>query len=46
MMKEWQHILGNGQSAPILLVAANVFFTGLFEKVPTSGALFKRVNVA
>ncbi|MRA75624.1 hypothetical protein GH890_29595 [Bacillus thuringiensis] len=46
VMKEWQHILGNGQSAPILLRAANVFFTGMFEKQPTSRALFNRVNVA
>ncbi|MRC56807.1 hypothetical protein GH877_29400, partial [Bacillus thuringiensis] len=46
VMKEWQHILSHGDSATILMRAANVVFSGMFEKEPSSAALFNRVNVA
>nr|ALO75564.1 hemoglobin subunit B1 [Escarpia spicata] len=46
VMNEWQHVLDGGNSAPILIRTANVIFSAMFEKDPSSRDLFNRVNVA
>ncbi|KAI0212973.1 Extracellular globin-2C [Lamellibrachia satsuma] len=46
VMSEWYHVEGSGNSAPVLLRAANVLFNGLFDKDPSTRSLFARVNVA
>ncbi|KAK2168589.1 hypothetical protein NP493_1220g00017 [Ridgeia piscesae] len=44
-MKEWHQITSRGNSAPILMRAANVLFSGIFEKDPAARNLFTRVHV-
>ncbi|KAK2168590.1 hypothetical protein NP493_1220g00049 [Ridgeia piscesae] len=45
VMKEWHQITSRGNSAPILMRAANVLFSGIFEKDPAARNLFTRVHV-